>query len=145
MTLLTGCLQNPDATGGGAGAGLSGFVDGGTPDDDKSVTILGAFGGDEEKNFNASLAAFEQTSGIDIQYVDQDFATTIKQKVNSGDSPDIGLFPSPVGSSSSRRRARCSRSTPTSTTRRSTARSCPASSTPPCGTGACTAPRCETL
>jgi alpha-glucoside transport system substrate-binding protein len=98
MTLLTGCLQNPDATGGGAGAGLSGFVDGGTPDDDKSVTILGAFGGDEEKNFNASLAAFEQTSGIDIQYVsDQDFTTTIKQKVNSGDSPDIGLFPQPGG------------------------------------------------
>ena len=58
---------------------------------------LGAFGGDEEKNFNASLAAFEQTSGIDIQYVsDQDY-DDIKQKVNSGDSPDIGLFPQPGG------------------------------------------------
>ena len=96
--LLSGCLQNPNASGGGAGAGLAGYVDGGTPDNDKVVTVLGAFGGDEEKNFNASLAAFEKTSGIDIKYVsDQDFTTTIKQKVNSGDSPDIGLFPQPGG------------------------------------------------
>ena len=33
-----------------------------------------------------------------MQYVsDQDFTTTIKQKVNSGDAPDIGLFPQPGG------------------------------------------------
>ena len=136
-----------DATGGGAGAGLSGFVDGGTPDDDKSVTILGAFGGDEEKNFNASLAAFEQTSGIDIQYVsDQDFTTTIKQKVNSGDSPDIGLFPQPGGliEFATAGQGAADRHLPRLRDARLHAR-CPASSTPPCGTGACTAPRCETL
>ncbi|MGW5239466.1 ABC transporter substrate-binding protein [Monashia sp. NPDC004114] len=96
--MLSGCLQNPNAAGGGGSAGLSGYVDGGTPDNDKVVTILGAFGGDEEKNFNASLAAFEKASGIDIQYTsDQDFTTTVKQKVNSGDSPDIALFPQPGG------------------------------------------------
>jgi len=100
IMVLTGCLQNPNETGGGgsaAGTG-GGFADGGTPDGDKVVTILGAFGGDEQKAFEASLAEFEQSSGIDVQYVsDQDFTTTIKQKVNSGDAPDIGLFPQPGG------------------------------------------------
>lgn len=97
--LLSGCLQNPNAsTGGGAGGAGGGTVDGGTADGDKTVTILGAFGGDEEKNFNASLADFQKTSGIKIQYTaDQDFTTTIKQKVGAGDSPDIGLFPQPGG------------------------------------------------
>ncbi len=98
MTLLTGCLQNPNPSGGGGGAGLGGFVDGGSPDGDKKVTVLGVFGGDEEKNFLASLEAFEQSSGIDIQYTsDRDFATTIKQKVGSGDAPDIGFFAQPGG------------------------------------------------
>jgi alpha-glucoside transport system substrate-binding protein len=97
--LLSGCLQNPNAgSGSGGGGGGNAFVDGGTADGDKVVTILGAFGGDEEKNFNASLAEFEKSSGIDVQYTsDQDFTTTIKQKVGSGDSPDIGLFPQPGG------------------------------------------------
>lgn len=99
IMVLTGCLQNPNPTSGSAaGGGVGGFVDGGTPDGDKVVTILGAFGGPEQEHFEESIPAFEQSSGIDIQYVaDQDFTTTIKQKVNSGDSPDIGLFPQPGG------------------------------------------------
>ncbi|HYN28929.1 MAG TPA: ABC transporter substrate-binding protein [Dermatophilaceae bacterium] len=96
--LASGCLQDPNPSGGEGGAGLGGFVDGGTADGDKTVTILGAFGGDEQKQFDASLAPFEKESGIDVQYTaDQDFTTTIKQKVSSGDSPDIGLFPQPGG------------------------------------------------
>ncbi len=95
--VTTGCLQDPNASTAGA-AGLNGYVDGGSPDGDKVVTVLGAFGGDEQKNFEASLADFEKSSGIDIQYTaDQDFTTTVKQKVNSGDAPDIGLFPQPGG------------------------------------------------
>ncbi len=63
-----------------------------------SVTILGAFGGAEEEDFNASLAEFEEAAASTSQYTaDQDFTTTIKQKVNSGDAPDIGLFPQPGG------------------------------------------------
>ena len=98
-----------------------------------------------KKNFNASLAAFEQTSGIDIQYVsDQDFATTIKQKVNSGDSPDIGLFPQPGGLIEF---ATDNKVQPIDTYLDSDARlprwSRPARLGPV--TGACTAPRCETL
>ena len=95
---LTGCLQNPNPTGGAGGGGLSGFVDGGSADGDKQVTILGAFGGAEADAFNASLEKFSADTGIRVQYTpDQDFTTTIKQKVNSGDAPDIGLFPQPGG------------------------------------------------
>ena len=91
---LSGCLNNPDESGGGGGFGADAVPDEG----DGVVTILGAFGGGEEELFNASLAEFEESSGIDVQYVsDQDFTTTILLKVNSGDAPDIGLFPQPGG------------------------------------------------
>ncbi|WP_409483713.1 ABC transporter substrate-binding protein [Arsenicicoccus dermatophilus] len=94
----TACLQNPSSTGGDGAGGLNGAVRGGSAVGDKQVTILGAFGGDEEKFFNQSLKAFQERSGITVQYVsDQDFATTIKSKVSSGDAPDIGLFPQPGG------------------------------------------------
>ena len=120
-------------------------VDGGSADGDKVVTILGAFGGDEEKNFNASLAEFEKSSGIDVKYTsDQDFTTTIKQKVSSGDSPDIGLFPQPGGMLEFAAQRRCSRSTPTSTTTSSRAPCSRASSTPAATRAASTAPRCAT-
>ena len=95
--VTTGCLQDPNGSGSGT-EGLNGFVDGGTADGDGTVTMLGAFGGDEQKNFEASLKQFEQDSGIDIQYTaDQDFTTTIKTKVTTGDAPDIALFPQPGG------------------------------------------------
>ena len=91
---LTGCLQNPDPGGSGGGFGGSAEPEPG----DGVVTILGAFGGDEERLFNESLVEFSQESGIDIQYVsDQDFTTTILLRVGSGDAPDIGLFPQPGG------------------------------------------------
>ncbi|WP_058234593.1 ABC transporter substrate-binding protein [Devriesea agamarum] len=94
---LSGCLQNPHPTG-GAGGGLNGYVDGGSTDNDKKVTILGAFAGQEQDAFRASLTAFEKESGISIQYTgDSDFTTTIKQKVQAGDAPDIALFPQPGG------------------------------------------------
>ena len=64
----SGCLQNPNPTGGAGGGGLGGFVDGGTADGDKKVTILGAFGGAEAEAFEASLAPFEKKSGIEVQY-----------------------------------------------------------------------------
>ena len=84
----TGCLSSGDS-GGGSGSGTDG---------DQTVTILGAFGGAEEEAFVESLKAFEDESGIDVQYTaDQDFTTTVKARVNSGDAPDIGLFPQPGG------------------------------------------------
>jgi alpha-glucoside transport system substrate-binding protein len=94
---LSGCLQQPGGGSGGS-AGLNGYVDNASQDGDHKVTILGAYGGDEQKNFEASLKPFEDESGIDIQYTsDTDFTTTIKSKVKSGDTPDIGFFPQPGG------------------------------------------------
>ncbi|PVG81633.1 carbohydrate ABC transporter substrate-binding protein [Nocardioides gansuensis] len=93
----TGCLQSP-VGGQGEGAGLSGFVDNAQADGDGKVVVLGAFGGVEQESFEASIAAFEEESGIDVEYTaDQDFTTTIKTRVGSGDSPDIGIFPQPGG------------------------------------------------
>jgi alpha-glucoside transport system substrate-binding protein len=93
-----GCLQDPDASSGAGGEGVGGFVDGGSPDDDGVVELLGAFGGSEADAFNKTIAEFEDESGIDIQYVaDSDFTTTIQQRVGANDAPDIGLFPQPGG------------------------------------------------
>ena len=91
---LAGCLQNPDA-----GSGSGGFDGSAEPEEgDGVVTIMGAFGGGEEELFNESLAPFEEESGIEVQYVaDQDFTTNILIRVDSGDAPDVGLFPQPGG------------------------------------------------
>lgn len=91
---LSGCLQNPDA-----GKGEGGFGADAEPEEgDGVVTVMGAFGGQEEQLFVASLKEFEESSGIDVNYVaDTDFTTNILLKVNSGDAPDIGLFPQPGG------------------------------------------------
>jgi alpha-glucoside transport system substrate-binding protein len=94
---LSGCLQDPNASGGGA-SGTAGFADNSSTDDDGKVTILGAYGGDEKANFEKALAPFEKETGIDIEYTeDSDFTTTIKTRVAAGDAPDIGFFPQPGG------------------------------------------------
>jgi alpha-glucoside transport system substrate-binding protein len=96
--LLSGCLQNPNETGGGAGGGDGIVADNAQPDGDGTVTILGAFGGVEKDNFEASLDAFEEESGITIEYTeDTDFTTTIQTRVAASDPPDIAFFPQPGG------------------------------------------------
>lgn len=95
---LTGCLQDPNPRGAGGSGGGEWVAKGGTIKGDKVVTIFGAFGGDEEKVFNASLAEFQKTSGITVKYSSSDnFTTLMKTKVRSGDTPDIALFPQPGG------------------------------------------------
>jgi len=90
VLITSGCLQSDD---GGGGGGASSGENG-----DGTVTILGAFGGAEKTAFEASLADFEEESGIDIEYTeDTDFTTTVVQRVGAGDAPDIGLFPQPGG------------------------------------------------
>jgi alpha-glucoside transport system substrate-binding protein len=87
-----GCGGDDDeeAGGGGTAAGTDGGQIGG------EVEILGAFGGPEEQLFNESLAAFEQRTGIDVQYTTtNDLPTLIRTRVNGGNPPDIALFPQP--------------------------------------------------
>ncbi len=87
----TGCLSSSDDSGGGSGAASGTGGDG-------TVTILGAFGGAEQTAFEDSLSAFEEESGITVEYTaDTDFTTTVVARVGAGDAPDIGLFPQPGG------------------------------------------------
>lgn len=61
-----------------------------------TVTILGAFGGDEERLFNESVADFEQETGITIEYTStNDLPTLIRSRVQGNNPPDIALFPQP--------------------------------------------------
>lgn len=93
---LSGCLQDPNEAEGGLGG--QAFAGGGSADGDGEVTINGVFGGPEQTALEASLKAFEDESGIDVQYTaDKDIATTIKQKANAGQTPDIVFFPQPGG------------------------------------------------
>jgi len=92
--LTAGCLSGGDGGGGGGGGGAG--ADGGTDDGDEVVEIIGAFGGVEKDSFLKEVKAFEDESGIDIQYTGtQDFQTIISSKVRAGDTPDIGIFPQP--------------------------------------------------
>lgn len=96
--LLTGCLQNPSQSGGGAAGGGEGLADNAEADGDGVVTILGAFGGQEEQGFLAAIEEFEAESGIDVRYSsDQDFTNTIRLRTSSGQAPDIAIFPQPGG------------------------------------------------
>ena len=82
----TACLGGGDGGGGGGGG-----EDGGG-----SVEIFGAFSGQEEEGFNAALTDFEESSGVDVEYVSSsDFTTLITSRVEGGDPPDIALFPQP--------------------------------------------------
>lgn len=96
--LLTGCLQDPNRGGGGTTGGGEGVADNAEVDDDKSVTILGAFGGVEADLFRESLKEFEAESGITIEYTsDSDFTNLIRLRTSSGQAPDIAIFPQPGG------------------------------------------------
>ena len=96
--VTTGCLQDPNASSSGGVGGVGGTVDNSQNDGDGVVEILGAFTGDDIKNFAKALAPFEDESGIDVKYVgDTDFTTTIKTRAAAGDTPDIGIFPQPGG------------------------------------------------
>jgi len=86
--LVAGCLQSDD---GGSDSG-----GGGSDTGDGVVEVFGAFTGTEQDSFEASIASFEEESGIDIQYTgNADFTTLIQSNVQSGNAPDIGVFPQP--------------------------------------------------
>lgn len=92
MAMLTaGCLQSEDGGGGGGDTG-----GGGTSDGDGVVEILGAFGGTEADSFAKETKAFEEETGIKIEYTGtQDFQTIVTSRVRSGDTPDIAIYPQP--------------------------------------------------
>ncbi len=60
------------------------------------VSMTGPFTDEDAVKFDASVAAFEEATGIDIQYEgSKEFEATITLRVDAGDAPDIVDFPQP--------------------------------------------------
>jgi len=60
------------------------------------VTMAGPFVDEDEVKFNNSIAAFEEATGIDIQYEgSKEFEASITIRLDGGDAPDIADFPQP--------------------------------------------------
>ena len=60
------------------------------------VTAFGAFAGADEVKFNENVKAFEDKTGIDIQYESsKQFEATISTRVDAGNVPDLVDFPQP--------------------------------------------------
>ena len=60
------------------------------------VTMAGPFVDEDAVKFNNSIKAFEDTTGIDIQYEgSKEFEASISIRVEAGDAPDIADFPQP--------------------------------------------------
>ncbi len=61
-----------------------------------SVTVDGPFVDTDEVKFNQSVEAFEEATGIDIQYIgSKEFEASIAIRVDADDAPDIADFPQP--------------------------------------------------
>ena len=62
----------------------------------KTVTATGPFTDQDSVKFNATMADFEQKTGITIQYTgDKNFEADIKAEIEGGTPPDVIDFPQP--------------------------------------------------
>lgn len=78
------CEGDPGSDGGQAGG------DGG----DGTVSVMSAFTGQEAQGFRESFAAFEEDTGITVDYEEAaEFETVLPTRVEGGNPPDIALFP----------------------------------------------------
>jgi len=63
---------------------------------ENTVTILGVIVGEQQAKLEAAIAPFEEETGIDVVYEGTDaFATLLPVRVESGDAPDLAMFPQP--------------------------------------------------
>ncbi len=61
-----------------------------------AVVVDGPFVDADEVKFNKSMEAFEEATGIDVQYIgNKEFEGSISIRVDAGDAPDIADFPQP--------------------------------------------------
>jgi alpha-glucoside transport system substrate-binding protein len=83
VTTLTACDgSTPDAANGGSESG--------------TVTVFGVVIGEQQEKLEQALAPFEEETGIDVVYEGTDaFATLLPVRVDSGNAPDIAMFPQP--------------------------------------------------
>ncbi|ESA32965.1 abc transporter substrate-binding protein [Leptolyngbya sp. Heron Island J] len=70
--------------------------DGASDSAEQTVTVLGVIVGEQQEKFEEALKPFEEETGIDVIYEGTDsFATLLPVRVESGDAPDIAMFPQP--------------------------------------------------
>jgi alpha-glucoside transport system substrate-binding protein len=96
LTLIAGCAsgetgQTTEDTSSGDSDSTTEVSFAGT-----TVSIQGAFVDTDAANFAASVADFEQSTGITIDYQGSgDFVTLIATQAAAGNAPDIAFFPNP--------------------------------------------------
>ncbi|MDJ0590133.1 MAG: ABC transporter substrate-binding protein [Pleurocapsa sp. MO_226.B13] len=62
----------------------------------KQVTILGVMVGEQQRKLEQALAPFKEQTGIEIVYEGtHTFTTTLPIRVDSGNPPDLAMFPQP--------------------------------------------------
>ncbi|MGD1899417.1 MAG: ABC transporter substrate-binding protein [Phormidesmis sp.] len=66
------------------------------PSGSNTVTVLGVVVSEQQAKLEAAFAPFEEETGIDVIYEGTDaFTTLLPVRVDSGDAPDIAMFPQP--------------------------------------------------
>lgn len=87
------------ASSGATAAASSGAASPSAATDDltgQTVTVIGTWGGDEEKNFKAMVAPWEQATGAKVSYTGtRDLNTVLTTGVASGVLPDLAGLPGP--------------------------------------------------
>ncbi|MEN8113498.1 MAG: ABC transporter substrate-binding protein [Actinomycetota bacterium] len=79
------------------GALLAAACTNASSDEQLVVEVFGPYRGEEAKSFGASMALFEERTGIDVRYVGSgSFARDIKDRVADADYPDVAVFPQPA-------------------------------------------------
>lgn len=100
VVVLAACSPSPTTSPGGGGSSpgtdSSPGADGGQDLSGTTVTVLGAFRDVEAERFDESVAAFEEETGVDVQYEGTgEFETLINTRVEAGDAPDAAFVPQP--------------------------------------------------
>lgn len=92
MLVLTACPAGDGGTGGSPGDGGDGEPAG---EADGSITVTSLWGGAEEEAFQVVLAAFEESSGITVEYEANrtDYETIIRTRLQGGNPPDVAIIP----------------------------------------------------
>ena len=93
MLVLTAC---PASDGGGDGGSPGAGGGGETAEGDGTIIVTSLWGGAEEAAFETVLAAFEEDSGITIEYEPNrtEYESVIRQRINGGNPPDVAIIPS---------------------------------------------------
>jgi alpha-glucoside transport system substrate-binding protein len=92
MLVLTACPGGDDSGDGGSpGTGGGGE----TEEGDGALVVTSLWGGAEEAAFQTVLAAFEESSGIDVEYEPNrtDYQSVIRTRIQGGNPPDVAIIP----------------------------------------------------